>query len=59
MNHNQSLFVLGLLSGDERSLDTRRNLLEIKECMVNIIGEYDESGLAPVYGYKDVKVARK
>ncbi|KAI4596325.1 hypothetical protein KJ359_005454 [Pestalotiopsis sp. 9143b] len=39
VNHDPPLFVLGFASGVERPKDTLKNLLESKECVVNIISE--------------------
>ncbi|RYP31416.1 hypothetical protein DL767_005773 [Monosporascus sp. MG133] len=40
MNHDPPLFVLGVASPLERPKDTLRNLLETRECVVNIISEH-------------------
>jgi flavin reductase (DIM6/NTAB) family NADH-FMN oxidoreductase RutF len=39
VNHDPPLFVLGFASGVEKPKDTLKNLLESKECTVNIISE--------------------
>jgi flavin reductase (DIM6/NTAB) family NADH-FMN oxidoreductase RutF len=40
VNHNPPLFVIGFSSPVARAKDTLRNLMETKECVVNIIGEH-------------------
>ncbi|RYP20863.1 hypothetical protein DL765_002597 [Monosporascus sp. GIB2] len=40
VNHDPPLFVLGVASPLERPKDTLRNLLETRECVVNIISEH-------------------
>jgi flavin reductase (DIM6/NTAB) family NADH-FMN oxidoreductase RutF len=39
MNHDPPIFVLGFAGGMDRAKDTLRNLLETKECVINIITE--------------------
>ncbi|KAI1451874.1 hypothetical protein F4805DRAFT_463345 [Annulohypoxylon moriforme] len=39
VNHDPPLFVVGIASGIANPKDTLRNLVESKECVVNIIGE--------------------
>ncbi|CAM1505233.1 Fc.00g108700.m01.CDS01 [Cosmosporella sp. VM-42] len=40
VNHDPPLFVIGIASGLGNAKDTLRNLVESKECVINIISEY-------------------
>ncbi|KAH8805367.1 hypothetical protein F5884DRAFT_754937 [Xylogone sp. PMI_703] len=40
VNHDPPVFVLGFAGGTEKMKDTLRNLLESKECVINMISEH-------------------
>lgn len=40
VNHDPPLFVVGIAGGVDKAKDTLRNLLDTKECVVNVISEH-------------------